>query len=790
VVHAAERVMKKLPAVGQQLLAVVAAKAAREECQFMPNNYRRVLAVAGVLGALTASLAGAQPPPYSRDEDGRVVVRATRIDTPVRVDGRLDDEVYGQVEAITQFIQQEPKEGAPVSEKTEAWVLYDDDNIYFSCRCWDTHPERIVANDMRRDSPNLRNNDNFAIELDTFHDRRNGFLFYVTPLGGLFDGLTTDERANNSDWNTVWEGKVGRFDGGWIAEIAIPFKSLRYAPGRDQTWGINLRRNIRAKNEWAYITPMKPAWGQTAIFRVSAAATLVGVQAPPTAKNLEIKPYAISRLTTDLVSNPTLHNEVKPDAGLDVKYGLTKGLTADITYRTDFAQVEEDEAQVNLTRFNLGFPEKREFFLEGAGTFNFGTGGPSGGGSGGAPSAPGAGGSGAGGDAPLLFYSRRIGLSGGRSVPILGGGRLTGRAGGWNIGALNISSDDDAASAALQTNFTVLRVRRDVLRRSTIGGIFTSRSRSVLARSGSNQVWGLDGNFAFFQNVYVSGFVAQSRTDGRHGGDFSYRTQFNYAADRYGLTLDRIVVDPNFNPEVGFLRRLNFRKHTAAARFSPRPAASRRVRKYYYEATLDYTTDDKNVLETRTAQGVYRMELQNSDLLSVIYSRNFEYLALPFQISDTVRIPVGRYEFNNVSAVYNPGQQHRVSGSGSIDVGTFYDGRKTTAAFRGRVSVTPKLAFEPNVSLNWIDLPQRAFTNTVIGERTLYTMTPRMFMTALVQYSSSTTSLSGNVRFRWEYQPGSELFVVYTEGRDTLLSPRIPLETRGFVIKINRLLRF
>jgi hypothetical protein len=752
-------------------------------------NHRRLAIGAGLIVALTAGRAAAQPAVYIQEGDGRVVVQATRIDRPIKADGRLDEEVYGQVAAITQFVQQEPKEGAPVSEKTEAWIFYDDKNVYFSCRCWDTHPERMVANDMRRDSPNLRNNDNFAVELDTFHDRRNGFLFYVTPLGGLFDGLTTDERANNSDWNTVWEGKAGRFEGGWIAEIVIPFKSLRYAPGRDQVWGINIRRNIRAKNEWAYITPMKPAWGQTAIFRVSAAATLMGIQAPPTAKNLEIKPYAISRLTTDVVSKPALHNEVKPDAGLDVKYGLTKGLTADLTYRTDFAQVEEDEAQVNLTRFNLGFPEKREFFLEGAGTFNFGTGGPSPGGGGGAPPPPGGSPSPATSDAPLLFYSRRIGLSSGRSVPIIGGGRVTGKAGGWNVGALNISSDDDTAAAALQTNFTVLRLRRDVLRRSTIGGIFTSRSRSAIA-TGSNEVWGVDGNFAFFQNVYLSGFVAQSRTDDRSGDDLSYRGQFNYATDRYGVTVDRIVVDPNFNPEVGFLRRLNFRKNTAAARFSPRPASSRFVRKYYYEGSLDYTTNNRNELETRTAQGIYRMELQNSDLLSVVYSQNFEYLALPFQISDDVRIPVGRYAFNNISAIYNPGQQHRVSGSGSFDVGSFYDGNKTTAAFRGRVSVTPKLAVEPNISLNWLDLPQKAFTNTVVGQRTLYTMTPRMFVTALVQYSSSTTSLSGNVRFRWEYQPGSELFVVYTEGRDTFPTPRIPLETRGFVVKINRLLRF
>jgi hypothetical protein len=735
---------------------------------------------------LAMSVQATEPPPvYVRDDAGRVIVRATRIAKPIAVDGALDDEAYGEVPAITEFVQAEPAEGAPISERTEAWILYDDDNVYFACRCWDRHPERIVANDMRRDSPNLRNNDNFAVELDTFHDRRNGFLFYVTALGALYDSMTTDERQSNADWNTVWQGKVGRFDGGWVAEIAIPFKSLRYAAGREQTWGIILRRNIRSKNEWSYLTPMKAEWGQTAIFRVSAGATLVGLEVPPTAKNLEIKPYAISRLTTDLVATPALHDEVDPDAGIDIKYGVTKSLTADFTYNTDFAQVEEDEAQVNLTRFNLVFPEKREFFLEGAGTFNFGAGGNQ---SGSAPAPPGSNQPPVAGDAPTLFYSRRIGLANGRAIPIVAGGRLTGKVGSWNIGALNIESDNDETARAEQTNFTVLRIRRDVLRRSTVGAMFTSRSRATAGR-GSNQVWGADASFSFFQNVYFSGYVAQSRTDGRAGDDFSYRAQFNYAADRYGLTLDRIEVQPNFNPEIGFLRRENFRKTTIGGRISPRPANSRLVRKYYYEGNVDYFTDTANEPQTRTASASYRVEFQNSDLLSITATSNHEVLTVPLPVSESARIGVGTYDFASVLAAYNPGQQHRIAGSASLEVGDFFSGSKTTVAFRGRGSITAKFAVEPNISLNWIDLREGPVTNTVLGQRTLYTMTPRMFVTALVQYSSSTTSLSANVRFRWEYQPGSELFIVYTEGRDTAVS-RTPLENRGFVVKVNRLLRF
>ncbi len=303
--------------------------------------------------------------------NGTLTVRATRIREPIVLDGRLDDSVYAEVQPVSDFIQQEPNEGAPATEKTEAWVLFDDDNLYVACRCWDTHPERIVANDMRRDSSNLRQQDNFGVGLDTFHDHRNGYLFSVSPVGGFNDIAISDERTLNMDWNTVVDAKVGRFEGGWIAEFAIPFKSLRYNPGREQVWGINFRRTVRSKNEHSYLAPVAAAWGGTAIARFSAAATLVGLEAPPAAMNLEIKPYAIAGLSTDLLASVARSNDFDPDAGFDVKYGLTKSITADFTYNTDFAQVEDDEAQVNLTRFNLSYPEKREFFLEGRGTFGF-----------------------------------------------------------------------------------------------------------------------------------------------------------------------------------------------------------------------------------------------------------------------------------------------------------------------------------------------------------------------------------------------------------------------------------
>ena len=759
-----------------------------------------VLARIGLVGSLllSASSVGAQradpvtsdgrpvpvaPAVVARGPRG-VTLRATRIATPLRIDGRLDEAVYEQVQPIVEFEQQEPHEGQPVSESTQAWLLYDDRFVYVACRCWDAHPERMVANDMRRDSTNLRQNDNFGIELDTFHDKRNGFLFYVTPVGGMFDGLTTDERTLNGDWNTVWDAKVTRTDKGWFAEIAIPFKSLRYRPGPAQEWGVTIRRTIRAKNEYAYTTPMKPQWGVIAMFRTSAAATLVGLEVPPSGKNLEIKPSAIARLTTDRVATPPLSNDTTADVGLDVKYGITKSLTADLTYNTDFAQVEADEVQVNLTRFNLQFPEKRDFFLEGQGTFVFGTTGLGG------PPTPGSSAAGGANDAPTIFYSRRIGLSGARALPIIAGGRVSGRQGAWSLGALNIASDADPTVKAARTDFTVLRLRRDILRRSAIGAIVTNRSVSTVA-PGANTLAGVDANFAFFQNVYLSGYVTASRTQGRTRDPLAYRGNFNYSADRYGFQVDRTVVGPDFNPEVGFLTRQNFRRSFAAGRFSPRPRNNRVIRKYSYEGSFNYETDNTNRLQSREAQADVRIELQNSDVFHLEGFRNYELLTASLTLATGVKVPAGGYEFSHARAAWAPGQQHRLSGTVAFDAGQFYDGTKETFTVNARYGISRQLGVEPNISLNWI---ARGGTSAVVkatGARTTFTVTPRMFVAALVQFASATNTLSSNFRFRWEYQPGSELFLVYTDGHDTLAANGVPaLQNRGVVVKVNRLLRF
>ncbi len=725
------------------------------------------------------------PAVVSRDADGRATVRATRVSEPIRLDGQLDEAVYQNVQFITDFVQQLPDEGALGSERTDAWVLFDDDNIYISARCYDEAPEsEWVANEMRRDVGQLRQNDSFSLLLDTFYDRRNGKAFLVSPIGGFSDFEVSNEGGRvNIDWNTIWDSRTGRFDGGWTVEIRIPFKSLRYRSSSVQVWGLQLRRIIRRRTEASYLTPLpiSAARGNSVIaglWRVSQAGSLVGLEVPAESLKLEVKPYAIGGVTTDLTAAPPVRNDPAGTAGFDVKYGVTRNLTADFTYNTDFAQVEVDEQRVNLTRFSLFFPEKREFFLESRGNFDFAQGG----------------GGGDGPGAPTLFFSRRIGLQAGDAVPILAGGRLTGKVGAFDVGALNIQTDDSLVSDARSTNFTVLRIKQDILRRSTVGGIFTNRSVS-LAGDGSNQAYGLDGRFAFYDDVNLQGYVARTRTIGREGRDASYSGQFSYTGDRYGLHAGHLVIEDNFLPEIGFVRRDNMRQSSVSARFSPRPAAIDWVRRFSLSGSLDYIQmADTRLLETRTQDASFEVQFENSDRLRASATDRYEFLSDAFSIAPGVTLPVGGYGFRDAGVSYSFGQQRPVSGTVSMRLGRFWSGEsKSLRLSRGRVEVTPQFSVEPSVSLNWVDLPQGRFATHVGRVRMNYTVNPRMFFSGLLQYNSSADIFSTNVRLRWEYSPGSELFVVYTEDRETdLLMPDrwSGLRNRGFVVKLNRLLRF
>ena len=716
----------------------------------------------------------------TREGNGTTTVRAVRIDAPLRIDGALDEDLYRRVAPMTGFIQIEPDDGAVASERTDLWLAFDNDNVYVSFRVWDTQMDRLVATEMRRDNGILwSGNDNVVFVFDTFNDRRSALSFTVNALGGRADGQVINEKQFNPDWNPVWDLKTGRFEGGWTVEGALPFKSIRYQQGSSQTWGFNAMRVKRSKNEISMLSPAPRAQGAQGVEQTAYAARLVGIEAPAQRVSIDLKPYMTSSLSSDMNASPRVTNRGRAAVGFDAKYAVTRNLAADLTVNTDFAQVEADQQQVNLTRFSLFFPEKREFFLENQGTFSFG---------GVAVGSLNAGQS----DAPILFYSRRIGLNAGREVPIDAGGRLTGRAGRYSVGAINIQSADEDQSGALATNFTVARVKRDILSRSSIGAIVTNRSISSIG-AGRNLAYGLDGSFVFFKNLQINTYWARTEDDRplRPGGnDTSYRAQLDYNGDRYGLQIERLGIGDSFNPEVGFVKRLDMFRNFAQARFSPRPKGRGALRKYVYQATVDYIENGTGRLETRTATGEFALDFKNADKVGVTYTNEYEFLPVPTRIGSAT-LPVGAYEFDTTRVYYNMGQQRAVSANLSVDYGTFYDGRKTTVSVaRGRVPVTAQLSFEPSYSYNKVRLSVGNFDTHLAGSRVTYTMTPLMFVSALLQYNTSTNAVSTNARLRWEYHPGSELFVVYNEERNTL-TPRFPgLNNRSFIVKFNRLFRF
>jgi hypothetical protein len=719
------------------------------------------------------------PQVMARDADGRVTVRATRISAPPRVDGILDDEVYRTLTPVTDFIQQDPDEGKLATEPTFVWILFDDTAIYVSARCRDSQPSRIVANDMRRDGRNVSQNDNLSVVLDTFHDRRNGFEFLVNSIGGMWDSQLTDERETNRDWNTIWVSRSRRDDDGWTVEMAIPFRSLRYHGSGPQVWGINIRRNVRWKNELSYLSPVPRQYGARGILRMSQAATLVGLEAPPTAVNLDLKPYALGSVTADRAKDPSFKNDPDGNAGFDLKYVVAQRLTADFTYRTDFAQVEDDDLQVNLTRFNLFYPEKRDFFLEGQGIFSFGgaqttsTTGTT------VPS-----------NTPVLFFSRRIGLEGSEVVPMDVGGRLTGRVGRYTMGMLDVKTDDEPDASARATNFAVVRVKRDILRRSYVGVLGTYRSPTVGGAS-DNTAIGVDTNLSFYTNLNIIGYYAETRTPGAAGSERSYRGRFDYDADLVGVQIERLKVGEAFSPEAGFMRRMDFIQNTGQFRISRRPRTRSAIRKISLESGIDYITNNDEQLENRQVRAGLRTEMQSGDAWTVQYAQDFEGVEKPFSIVGTL-VPAGAYDFSTIRGAYTLGTQRKISGEISAARGGFYDGDRTDLSYRGRAEISSHLSVEPTVSINWVDLPTGSFTATVISGRGTFSFTPRMLVAALIQYNSAGNLLTTNIRYRWEYRPGSELFVVYSDGRDTRHTfggTEPSLMNRGFTVKLTRLFR-
>ena len=708
----------------------------------------------------------------------RYTVRAVRVDQAPRIDGVLDEAAWQKAALIEEFTQQEPREGTPATERTEVRIMYDSRSLLIGVRAFDTQPGSLVATEMRRDADRLLDEDNFQVILDTFNDSRNGYMFVTTPLGAKLEQQISEEGEGNTraglanlnvnrNWDGVWDVAARITDEGWTAEIAIPLTTVRFADASEQTWGLNFMRNIRRKNEQVFWSPIPKAYGLT---RVSMAGAVVGLQGLSHGMDLKLKPYVVAGVR-DAQPGAGLQNvSFLRDVGADVKYGVTGGLNLDLTYNTDFAQVEVDEQQVNLTRFSLFFPEKRDFFLENAGLFKMGTGGTF-------TSTT---------VETDLFFSRRIGLSDtGQPIPIIGGARLAGKSGRHNIGILDIQTD--SAFNRPGDNFLVSRYSSDVLKRSRVGAIFINKETTG-GDPHYNRTMGADANFVLGRSFQINSYVAKTQTAGLVGNDMAFFGRVAYRDPSWSLWVNYLDVQDNFNAEVGFVQRRGVK--TTKAYFSPTPRPGRAsIRMLEPMAVFSYVTDQQNRMVSRTQHFMNGFYMDDGSFINVIFQRNLDVLDVPFQIQPTVRIPVGTYKFDELDLTYNTNPARRFYERFTYQPMQFYGGTRHTVTAAVGVRATSHLSSELQFSRNDVRLPYGDFLANLGILRVDFATSPRATVRSLTQYNSLTHEVTTSVRFNLIYRPGSDLYVVYNDLQQTGL----PHETFGpsdrqLVVKLNYLL--
>jgi hypothetical protein len=687
-----------------------------------------------------------------------------KINNQITIDGKLDEADWAEAPRASEFIQREPDEGEAASERMEIRVLYDKDNLYFAIVAKDTEVGHIIISELKKDF-NTDNGDSVQIVLDTFHDERNAYQFIINPAGAKWDAQIANEgREVNQSWDGVWYVKTRIADDGWTAEIAIPFKTLKFPRAPVQTWGINFQRTLRRRNEDSLWAPVPRIYS---VQRVSLAGTLEGLEGIEPGSNIKIKPYIFSSFAQNGVAKT---HKFDRDAGVDVKYGITSGLTWDFTYNTDFSQVEADEQQINLTRYSLLFPEKRDFFLENSGIFQFGV-----------PNASFGGGGGGGGGNNLyqtispranssrndliLFFSRTIGLSdSGDAIPILGGTRLTGSAGKYRIGLLNIQQR--AFGSINATNFSVGRVSRNILANSDIGVMVTNKE--VNNSPIYNRSIGADANFRFGQAVTVNGFIAKTVTPGNSDRNLASRMAFQYRDRIWQLSGTYTSVQENFHNEMGFTPRVGIRKFSSIASYTWRPESWRRlIREIRPHWQLDYVLDPNGRLQTRYNDFHLPFQFQNGAMIELGKNPTLEYFFEPFKISGTTITP-RQYKFDEYFILGNTDNSRRLSGSWRWSTGKFYSGYKHSyvggATFRANHKLNTSLSY----TYNNISLAEGRINQKLLAARVNYGFSTTMFLNALIQYNSDTNQWSSNVRFNIIHRPLSDIFVVYNEHRDSI----------------------
>lgn len=692
------------------------------------------------------------------------IVTAVRLAEAINFDGRLDEPFWQQAEPATDFFQKLPNNGTQSSERTEARFAYDDDNLYVGVTCFESNMNRVMIRDLREDF-DFGRTDMIQVFIDSLRDGRSGFTFVVNPAGARRDTQVSNNGTTNQDWDGVWDAKVSRNEEAWFVEYVIPFKTLRFSEVPTQEWGLNLTRRIMYRNEEANWAPVPVRYNGT---RAALAGTLRGLENVRQGRNLKIKPFVIG-LGTQARSGGELRKDGDFDYGFDAKYSITPAMTFDATYRTDFAQVEVDQQQVNLTRFNLFFPEKRDFFLENSGIFTFG---------------------GAAGrfnsntENLVPFFSRRIGLSSaGTPIPIVGGARVSGQVDNYDVGVLAMRTEDVSSTPA--NTYMVARLKRNLLTTSWVGAIVTDRESS---RPGDyNRVYGPDVHLQFWNRLEIDSFVLRSDTPGRSGRNQARKFLSAWRDDEMSLSAEYNLVQPNFNPEVGFLRRTNMSQYSGEAAWNPLLRGSAAIRNLKFGTSVDYFSDGDGQMETRAQEATTGIQFENGASVNYTVTDTFDRLTTPFAIRSGVVIPLGDYQYLRQTATAGTANNRRIVVSGNASWGEFWDG--TNESIGGTIEVRPSfhLNIDLSYSRNHVTLPAGEFTTQLVGARVIYGFSPRAFFNAFVQYNADTRQVSSNLRFSFTHHPLSDIYVVYNDRRDTTGGQLIE---RALIVKVTNLFNF
>ena len=695
------------------------------------------------------------------------VAEAVQIETPIQLDGRLDESVWQEATPVGDFYQWQPNNGAPASEQTEVRFLFDDDNLYIGVRCFDLSIDELIVTELREDFSGVQS-DGILVLIDSLHDRRSAFGFGTNPAGAKRDMQIMNNGGQLSfDWDGVWDVRASQDEQAWYAEFVIPFKTLRFTNASSQEWGLQMVRNIRHVNEESHWSPVPRRFRA----RISMAGTLRGLEGIRQGRNLKVKPY-INASMADARDTGTsdVTRDYNYDGGFDVKYGLTPSITLDATYRTDFSQVEVDQQQTNLTRFNVFFAEKRDFFLENTGVFNFGTGTSR-------------------GRANLIpFYSRRIGLkctrdnTGCTPVPILGGTRVTGKVGKYDIGFIAMKTE--SSDAAPSDSFIVGRVRRNMFQSSWIGALFTERDSTVAGDY--NRLFGADLHLQFFQRLDLDGYVLKSQTPNMEGEDVAARFETAWREDDWDIRLEMDQIQGNFNPEVGFARRRDFTKYAGGAGWRPRLEGHPLIRNFVLSGTYEYFQDPEGEVESRNNDYTLGIAFQNSATLNLNIKNSFDRLDEETRISGAL-VPAGDYQYRAYELDLTTDRSRLISGSGNLGWGEFWNGHRNT--YGGNIDLKPDhhLTLGLGLDRNVVKLPGQNFTTNLMSVRSLYAFTSRMFLNAFIQYNTTRDELTSNIRFNFTYRPLSDIYLVYNDRRDTLTGVLIE---RAFIIKVTNLFNF